>query len=953
MRKKKLLSILLAMVMLVGLMPTTAMADTIPDDALPTAVNGVITLNNNVKLGSSWYVGDSNSVNNAATIDLNGFDIDLNGNSLRVPGSGGTGKTLIIKDSKAEGKIRYGYWGDGGEYVVSDTMPAATDYQVLKGGIITGGSSADNRVDGSAVYANQYATLYLKSGNIVGNKCSGVFFNSGANFYMTGGSISGNKTEKYGGGVNFNGQTMEMTGGSISGNKATQYGGGVNFCGSTLNMAGDVVVNGNMTGDAANNVYLFRDYGVVTITGNLGANSRIGITTKDTAAEGLEVAAFGYTATEEQKTADASKIVSDNTEFTTKLNDEDKIVLTAVQSGGNEGGNEGGDAVTPEETKYDVWIGGEQVTSANLSGEGWAYDYDSKTLKLEDYTNTDLYNFSRNYYGAIYAEQDLNIVLKGENKLHAAGEHEIQDGIKAYGITISGDGSLEIIGANTSNDGSGIYAGSIKILENAKVTVKRFGYALNGSVTIGDETDNTDNPVVVAYGNKNGSLGSVTVNSGTAELIGAGKAVSGSVTNNASGKEVIAGENGVDATVTANISDAKYVRVAAENVVKNPVYLVTVTDEVSPYNDSYSEDIAYEEGTTVTLTAGPAPSGKVFDAWVVTPDTVSVTENTFTMPASNVAVKATYKTAPVGTYTVSVTNGTADKTACAASETITLTADAAPSGKVFDKWVVVSDNVVLADENATTTTFTMPAENVEVEATYKDAPAESTSGKNHSSKKYDVKADKDTENGSVSISNDRSRKGSTVTITVTPDEGYVVDTVTVTDKNGNKIAVKDNGDGTYTFRMPASSVEIDTEFKKAGELPAETEKPVEEAKEIILTIGSTVAMVDDMPVVNDTAPVIRGERTVLPIRFVAEELGATVEWNEAEAKVTITKGDLTIEIFIGQPFALVNGDPVELDASAFIENDRTYLPLRFIAEYLGAEVIWDGNTNTITILSEK
>ncbi|MBQ3615054.1 MAG: copper amine oxidase N-terminal domain-containing protein, partial [Anaerotignum sp.] len=57
----------------------------------------------------------------------------------------------------------------------------------------------------------------------------------------------------------------------------------------------------------------------------------------------------------------------------------------------------------------------------------------------------------------------------------------------------------------------------------------------------------------------------------------------------------------------------------------------------------------------------------------------------------------------------------------------------------------------------------------------------------------------------------------------------------------------------------------------------------------------------------------------------------------------------TIVIYIGQAFALVNGEPVQLDAPAFIANDRTYLPLRFIAENLGAEVVWNGANNTVTI----
>lgn len=103
-------------------------------------------------------------------------------------------------------------------------------------------------------------------------------------------------------------------------------------------------------------------------------------------------------------------------------------------------------------------------------------------------------------------------------------------------------------------------------------------------------------------------------------------------------------------------------------------------------------------------------------------------------------------------------------------------------------------------------------------------------------------------------------------------------------------------------------------------------------------------------VINDVAPVIKGARTMLPIRLIAEAMGAEVAWNAAEQKVTITKDELVIDIFIAQPFATVNGKPVQLDASAFVEQGRTYLPLRFIAENLGAEVVWDAQTQKVTVI---
>ncbi|MDO4531953.1 MAG: stalk domain-containing protein, partial [Bacillota bacterium] len=165
-------------------------------------------------------------------------------------------------------------------------------------------------------------------------------------------------------------------------------------------------------------------------------------------------------------------------------------------------------------------------------------------------------------------------------------------------------------------------------------------------------------------------------------------------------------------------------------------------------------------------------------------------------------------------------------------------------------------------------------------------------------------------------------------------------------KNDKEVKFKDNGDGTFTFTMPSGGVEVEPFFEKI-----KADEPVPEQKDMtmVLYIDQLTYLLNNTPVMNDMAPMIRSERTALPIRTVAENLGASVAWKEADRKVTITKADTVIEIFIGEPIAIVNGDPVELDMAAFIENDRTYMPLRFVAEHLGANVIWDGNAKTVTI----
>ena len=71
-----------------------------------------------------------------------------------------------------------------------------------------------------------------------------------------------------------------------------------------------------------------------------------------------------------------------------------------------------------------------------------------------------------------------------------------------------------------------------------------------------------------------------------------------------------------------------------------------------------------------------------------------------------------------------------------------------------------------------------------------------------------------TENGSLSVTPQNAKRGSDVTVTATPDKGYEVDDIVAKDAKGNKLTLKDNGDGTYTFTMPASKVEINATFAK-------------------------------------------------------------------------------------------------------------------------------------------
>jgi len=172
-----------------------------------------------------------------------------------------------------------------------------------------------------------------------------------------------------------------------------------------------------------------------------------------------------------------------------------------------------------------------------------------------------------------------------------------------------------------------------------------------------------------------------------------------------------------------------------------------------------------------------------------------------------------------------------------------------------------------------------------------------------------------------------------------------------TDKNGKIERPVDPTKEGYIFVGWYSDSKLTKPFDFSAELTANSTLYAKwkENNEIILTIGSRKISVFGREIKNDVAPKIVNDRTMLPIRIVAESLGGTVTWNGELQRVTIQKGADVILITIGADTAYVNGTAVKLDAAAFVENGRTYLPLRFVSETLGAQVAWNEAEKTVTI----
>jgi len=96
------------------------------------------------------------------------------------------------------------------------------------------------------------------------------------------------------------------------------------------------------------------------------------------------------------------------------------------------------------------------------------------------------------------------------------------------------------------------------------------------------------------------------------------------------------------------------------------------------------------------------------------------------------------------------------------------------------------------------------------------------------------------------------------------------------------------------------------------------------------------------PIQFDVAPIITNNRVLVPIQFIAEALGVDVDWNEETREVTLAIDDESLIFAIGET---VEG----MDVPAQIINDRTFVPLRFVAEATGADVEWDEDARTVII----
>jgi photosystem II stability/assembly factor-like uncharacterized protein len=183
--------------------------------------------------------------------------------------------------------------------------------------------------------------------------------------------------------------------------------------------------------------------------------------------------------------------------------------------------------------------------------------------------------------------------------------------------------------------------------------------------------------------------------------------------------------------------------------------------------------------------------------------------------------------------------------------------------------------------------------------------------------------------GSITPGSEDIPEGRSVTVSITPDAGYRLSQLT---DNGTSVTdlVRDS-------KYILSGITMDHVITAVFE-PIPVPLPPVSSHTLVLTIGSPAMSVDGTTLMLDSPPIIREGRTLLPIRAVIEALEGSVVWDAVARKATVMLGTHTVEIWIGARQARVDGAYVALDVAAMIVNSRTLLPLRFVAENLGCIV---------------
>lgn len=347
--------------------------------------------------------------------------------------------------------------------------------------------------------------------------------------------------------------------------------------------------------------------------------------------------------------------------------------------------------------KYGITVNGEEFNSLNkdkiLNG-AMRYDPDTKTLSLnKSYTD------AGSYMGTLTINAPKTTVnLNGGTYSVLQGKLVIED---AADVTLTSTAPKAIFG-------------NVNITCAGKLSITCENLAVDGNLTV----NNASSVELIGKNNNGGTVNGAAVFNNTGEVTIQNKDATKGAAHSISysGNYVYYTADGgalTDPRITPIAADASYL-----HIVPSELHSITVPEGCS-YKVNGAELTGAHEGQTVTVTAPDKGDHFEFAGWIISPDSVTLTDAdkltaTFTMPDGDVELENSYNQL----YDVTVLKGTATPSFAKEGTEITIEAAERP-GYRFERWDVLNDKVTLANKNSNTTTFNMPAGEVQVEAKYK------------------------------------------------------------------------------------------------------------------------------------------------------------------------------------------------------------------------------------------
>ena len=787
----------------------------------------------------------------------------------------------------------------------------------IKGDVtFTGGGTLNRMSTSGNLIKVESGSLTLGNVTIDGNNVKAQGDGTATAIYITGGTVIMNngakitnhkRTSGYGPAVYMTGGTFKMKGGTISGCESIKYGGAIYLDGGSFEMNNGTVENNKTTTSTLYGGGAFYVRGAtLTINGGLIQNN------SSNSGGAIYNTSYGTTIIN-------GGVIKNNTSPTGAAIfhscKEDSNIAASLRIGGNANIDVGNDIYLMSNTSDDKYV---EITSSiknplmlTVEGESEgrviAAAVDGVVLTYNDMAKIGVSNSS-------YA-------LKLEdNKIKLT---QTSSGVTTFPVYLGYDANN---GTNAPDGSSAeIVAGNSATFTISDSVPTRTGYNFLGWATNKDATS-------AEYS----SGGSITISSNTT-LYAVWKKISTFETNEFTQPLAITGwtygEKANTPTAVAKYGTIKY------------TYSNTA-------DGTYTEEVPTNAGTyyvkaTVEETADYSGLESNAVKFTILPKTINTAITQLTAPVKNEVPQTEIETDEY-TATVAWSPEVTDKfgysTVYTATITITPKANYTVKG-IAENGYTVSDAETVTNE----------ADSARVTAVYA-ATGSKSSGGSGSTKRYTVSFNTNGGNKitSQTVAKDNSVKEPTAPIKENFEfAGWYTDKELTTKYDFTEKVTK-------SFTLYAKWTEQKQE--NGGSEDVVNNNSGNENKEssntIVLTIDEHDALVYGTTKTNDVAPKVVNDRTMLPARFIAENLGATVEWDGEKQLVTITgknekQEDVTILITIGSDYAKVNGEEVKLDSPAFVENDRTYTPIRFISENLGATVKWNETEQTVTIQRVK